>query len=54
VSAVFIHDIYECPVFCRRFTDSPIEGVDWVVSISHILLKFFYFIACYGTVILSF
>ena len=33
----------------------PIEGVDWVVSISHyILLKFFNFIACYGAVILSF
>jgi hypothetical protein len=42
-------------VLCRRFTDSPIEGVDWVVSISHyILLKLFYLIACYGAVILSF
>ena len=55
MSKVFIHDIYECPVLCRRFTDSPTGGVDWVVSISHyILLKLFYFIAHYGAVILSF
>lgn len=55
MSEVFIHDIYECPVLCRRFTDSPIEGADWLVSTPHyILLKFFYFIVCYGAVILSF
>jgi hypothetical protein len=39
---------------CRRFVDTPTEGVGCVVTVSHdILLKFFYFIACSGAVILS-
>jgi len=42
-------------VVCRRFRDAPTEGVDRVVTVSHYsLLKFFYFIACLGTVILNF
>jgi hypothetical protein len=55
VSRVFVHDRHGCPVLYRRFKDASKEGVDWVVTISHyILLKFFYCIACYGAVILSF
>jgi len=46
-SDVLIPDIRECTLLYRRFTETPIEGADWVVTtLSYILLKFFYFIAC--------
>jgi hypothetical protein len=32
---VFIPDIHECPLLCKRIADAPVEGVDWVVTISH-------------------
>jgi hypothetical protein len=44
-------------VLCRKLIVTPIGGVGvgWVVTAKHyILLKFFYFIACLGVVILNF
>ena len=39
----------------RRLIVTPIKGVGWVATTSrYILLKFFYFTACLGAVILSF
>jgi hypothetical protein len=54
VSEAFIQDISGCMLFCKSFTEAPIEGVDWVVTVSrYSLLKFFYFIVYLGVVILS-
>ena len=52
---VFIHDIDESLVLSRRLIVTPIKDVGWVATTSrYILLKFFYFTACLGAVILSF
>ena len=52
---VFIHDIHECLVLSRSLIVTPIKGVGWVATTSrYILLKFFYFTACLGAMILSF
>ena len=51
---VFIPEIFECTLLYRRFTETPIEGVDWVVTIlRYILWKFFQLIAYWSPVILS-
>jgi hypothetical protein len=51
VRADFIHHTYESQVPCRRFLDTPIEGVDWV---DYIFMKFFYSFAILGDEIFSF
>jgi hypothetical protein len=44
------------PILKLRFIapKQALVGIDWVVAIRHILLKFFYFIACLGAAIPSF
>jgi len=49
--------MYSFPIYVnvlyRKFTETPIESVDWVVTVlRYILWKFFYFIACSSPVIL--
>jgi len=51
VRADVIHHTYERQVLCRRFLDTPIQGVDWVDYTS---MKFFYYFAILGDEIISF
>ena len=55
MSETFIHNTYECLGLRTRFVDAPIEGDDWVVTVSYyILMKFFYFVPVSGDVIFGF
>jgi len=55
VREVLIHDIHEYLVLSRRLIVTPLKGVGLIATTSrYILLKFFYFTACVGAVILSF
>ena len=51
VRADFVRHTYECQVPCRRFLDTPIEGVVWI---DYIFMKFFYFCASLRDKIFSF
>ena len=55
MSESFISGTHECLGLCRKFLDTPIEGDDSVITVSHyIFTKLFYFVAVLGCVIFSF
>ena len=45
MSETFVLDTDECLGPRTRFVDAPVEGVDWIVTVSYYnLIKFFYFV----------